>query len=67
MPNRIDPMALEGIWRDPFPKLDLNQGFIGDGYPLCTELPTKQFLKKGATYRLIGSANAGDLEFVNRW
>jgi hypothetical protein len=61
--NRIDPLAVEGRWRDPFPKLDLNGDFIGDGYPLCTELPGKHFLRIGATYRLIGSAKRAELQF----
>ena len=52
----MDFMAVEGTWRDPFPKLDLNKNFIGDGYPLCIDLPSKHFLRIGATYRLMGSA-----------
>jgi hypothetical protein len=63
MPNRMDPMAISGQYRDPFPKLGLYGGFIGDGYPLCTELPPKHFLKKGATYRLAGSALRTEMEY----
>jgi hypothetical protein len=29
--------------------------YVGDGYPLCSDLPAKHFLKKGATFRLLGS------------
>lgn len=29
--------------------------YVGDGYPLCADLPSQHFLKKGATYRLLGS------------
>ena len=36
-------------------QLGLNKQYIGDGYPLCTDLPDKHFLHKGATYRLLGS------------
>jgi hypothetical protein len=68
-PNRIDPMQINPNWRDMFPKMDLNYGFIGDGYPLCSDLPEKQFLKIGAKYILLGSSSlpeyqTGELE---RW
>ena len=53
--NRIDPMRIYGPWRDPFPKMNLHNEFIGDTYPLCVDFPSKQFLRKGATYRLLGS------------
>lgn len=29
--NRVDPLKIVPAWRDPFPKSDLNGGFIGDG------------------------------------
>lgn len=45
--------------RDQFPKMDLFKGFIGDGYPLCVDQPDKQFLRIGATYRLLGSSTIG--------
>jgi hypothetical protein len=35
--------------------MDLFKGFIGDRYPLCVDLPDKQFLRIGATYRLLGN------------
>jgi len=55
--NRIDPMKIEPQWRDRFPKSDLYGGFIGDKYPLCVDMPSRQFLRKGAKYRLLaGSA-----------
>lgn len=41
---------------DLFPKIDLKNGFIGDSYPLCTDLPSKHFLRKGARYRLLGQS-----------
>ena len=34
--NRLDPMHIVPEYRDPFPKSNLNGGFIGDGYLLCT-------------------------------
>ena len=39
--NRLDPMHIVPEYRDPFPKSNLNGGFIGDGYLLCTDLPAK--------------------------
>lgn len=35
--------------------MGLHRKYVGDGYPLCKHLPTQHFLKKGATYRLLGS------------
>ena len=54
-------MFLNGEKRDPFPKMNLNQGFVGDGYPLCAQIPKKSFLKKGAKYRLVGNWNKPEL------
>ena len=36
-------------------------GFIGDTYPLCVDLPERPFLKKGATYRLLGGKPTPEL------
>jgi hypothetical protein len=51
--NRIDPMMIDLELRDLYPKMGLNGKYIGDGYPLCSDMPKHHFLKKGATYRLI--------------
>lgn len=59
--NRLDPMRIIPDWRDVFPKADLNHGFIGDGYLLCTDLPAQSFLKKGAGYRLLGGQSSPEL------
>lgn len=48
-------MRIESSWRDKFPKSDMTGGYIGDGYPLCADLPSKMFLRRGASYRLLGS------------
>lgn len=48
--NLKDPMILQPRWRDPFPKTNLVGGYIGDGTPLCSDLPPRMFLRKGATY-----------------
>jgi hypothetical protein len=56
--NNIDPMRINVEYRDVFPKMGLNRKYIGDGVPLCTDMPAKHFLKKGATYRLLGRSPA---------
>ena len=40
--------------RDPYPKMDLHSHHLGDGYPLCVQLPASHFLLRGARYRLRG-------------
>jgi len=57
----IDPMQIIEDWRDPFPKSNLDGGFIGDRYVLCQELPDRSFLKKGAHYRLLGGNSNPEL------
>ena len=37
-------------------QLGLDGQYIGDGYPLCTDLPSKHYLKAGARFRLLGSS-----------
>jgi hypothetical protein len=59
--NRHDPMKIQASWRDKFPKTDLTGGYIGDSYPLCVDLPAKMFLRKGASYRLLGSSSMPEL------
>jgi hypothetical protein len=53
--NRIDPMQIKPKWRDPMPKADIIGGYIGDGVPMCVDLPHQAYLRVGATYRLLGS------------
>ena len=59
--NKVDLMRIEPEDRDFFPKNDLYGGYIGDQYPLCVDLPSKAFLKHGATYRLLGSSSLPEL------
>ena len=49
---------MDGAYHDKFPKHDLTGGYIGDGFPLCVDLPSKMFLRKGATYNLLGDTPA---------
>lgn len=62
--NRIDPMMIVGDWRDVFPKQNLFNGYVGDGYPLCEDLPVHQFLRKGSVYRLLGSSDEVELQLA---
>ena len=59
-PNEIDPMQLKASWRDVFPKMDLNDGYIGDGYPLCVDLPARVYLRRGARFRFLGYDEQSD-------
>ena len=52
--NFLDPMTIKPTWRDTFPKTSLDGGFIGDGYPVCTDLPPRAFLRVGARYQYLG-------------
>lgn len=55
--NWMDPMSLDGAGRDWFPKKNLHDGWIGDRYPLCSDMPSQAFLKAGATYKLLGASS----------
>lgn len=59
--NQVDPMIINMEHRDVFPKMGLDRQYIGDGYPLCADLPERHFLKKGAKYRLLGKNSSPDL------
>jgi cullin-associated NEDD8-dissociated protein 1 len=56
--NVIDPMKIVGRNRDANPKrtplVGATRAYIGDGSPLCVDLPRRAFLKKGAKYRYLG-------------
>ena len=56
-------MTLNGLYRDWFPKRDVLDGWIGDRYPLCSDLPAKAFLKTGATYKLLGRSSQPRYQF----
>eukprot|EP00746_Dinoflagellata_sp_MGD_P168408 gnl/MRDRNA2_/MRDRNA2_99843_c0_seq1.p1 gnl/MRDRNA2_/MRDRNA2_99843_c0~~gnl/MRDRNA2_/MRDRNA2_99843_c0_seq1.p1 ORF type:complete len:1948 (-),score=297.36 gnl/MRDRNA2_/MRDRNA2_99843_c0_seq1:198-6041(-) len=63
-PNPIDPMRMHKNWHDQYPKPDLDGNFLGDGYPLCADIPSHAFLAKGAKYVYIGDAYNGPDSFV---
>jgi len=52
--NEIDPMQIKSSWHDAYPKMDLNDHYIGDSFPLCSDLADKLFMKSGANYKLAG-------------
>lgn len=47
--------------------MDLDGNYIGDAYPLCVDLPEKQFLRKSAKYRLLGSRSVTQLHYQRVW
>merc|ERR550537_458759 len=57
--NKIDPMQMKASLHDVYPKPDLDGGFLGDGYPLCSDLPPRDFLNKGAKYSFLGDEYSG--------
>jgi hypothetical protein len=49
--NFIDPNTVRVDDRDRFPKVNLYDQYLGDGFPLCSDLPSRGFLRAGARYR----------------
>merc|ERR1719469_921825 len=60
--NCIDQMSLSGDRHDKYPKTNLHGGYLGDRYPLCTDLTAQSFLSKGARYEFIGYSYDGPHE-----
>ena len=64
--NRIDPMQIKGngedTKRDLFPKMNLHRGHLGDGFPLCSDLPLRHFLSRGARYTYLGHSASAKLQ-----
>jgi len=56
--NHYDPMQIKATWRDAFPKTKLDSGYLGDLYPLCSDLPAQHFLKKGAKFIFTGDVSS---------
>eukprot|EP00418_Pyrodinium_bahamense_P033580 CAMPEP_0179154944 /NCGR_PEP_ID=MMETSP0796-20121207/75443_1 /TAXON_ID=73915 /ORGANISM="Pyrodinium bahamense, Strain pbaha01" /LENGTH=107 /DNA_ID=CAMNT_0020856375 /DNA_START=42 /DNA_END=362 /DNA_ORIENTATION=+ len=59
MKNLIDPLEMVGSFHDMYPKPDLNGNYLGDGYPLCSDLPKRAFLAKGARFDFVGYSHGG--------
>ena len=66
MHNYVDPMKIKPAYRDIFPKPDLDGNFIGDHYPVCTQLPSRPYLRKGASYRYTGNSATEHSNCENR-
>jgi uncharacterized protein (DUF1800 family)/uncharacterized protein (DUF1501 family) len=60
--NRVDPMWMDAKRHDRYPKPDLDGNYLGDGYPLCSDVPSGAFLAKGARYEFLGRTFAGEEE-----
>lgn len=52
--NFVDPLQIKPTWRDQFPKQSLDATYLGDRYPLCSDLPTRAFLGVGARFVYLG-------------
>ena len=49
--SQLDPLRIDTSKHDFFPKTSLGrQGWIGDRYPLCVDLPEHSFLRTGVSY-----------------
>jgi len=62
--NRLDPMSMVAPWHDIYPKPALDGNFLGDGYPLCKDLPKQCFLATGARYDFVGFDSKTNKVFV---
>lgn len=47
-------------------QLGLKNQYIGDGYPLCSDLPNQHYLMTGAKYRFLGGDSTPEL-LTERW
>jgi len=63
--NEIDPMQMKASGHDSYPKMDLFGGYLGDGYPLCSDLSSTASLAAGAVYELEGIAAIADEAILN--
>jgi hypothetical protein len=44
--DSVDPVTIDREKRDVFPKTDLMEGYVGDGFPLCADRPPMMHLRK---------------------
>merc|ERR1712194_596621 len=57
--NRVDPVTIDARYHDKYPKPDLDGNFLGDGYPVCADVPKQAFLAKGARYEFLSTTHQG--------
>jgi hypothetical protein len=62
-PNYLDPLQLKAELRDKLPKTKLREGYLGDAYPLCSELPATHYLLGGSTWQYTGNVSSFGAEF----
>ena len=48
--NWVDHLRMRGEYHDVYPKVDLQDGYLGDGLPLCQDAQSGDFLRKGARF-----------------
>jgi uncharacterized protein (DUF1501 family)/uncharacterized protein (DUF1800 family) len=60
--NFVDPLNLRSAWHDRLPKAKLDNGYLGDTYPLCDDIPAQAFLRRGARYEFTGEFSAEGFE-----
>ena len=61
--NMIDPTEIVSAWRDHLPKRVPTGGYIGDTFPVCSELPPHAFLRPRSTVPVPGII--GNTSLVN--
>jgi len=54
----VDPMEITLGYRDRLPKTALGGGYLGDGFPVCSELPPLDYLRAGTVYTLLADQAA---------
>lgn len=59
-------MKVRGQYRDAFPKSNLHGGHLGDGVPLCNQLPERAFLRRGAKFRYLGRYRGPEMDATTR-
>jgi len=62
--SRFEPFRIDIDKHDFFPKQSIEDGWIGDRYPLCEDLPKHHFLKIGATYRFRGGSSIPTSQYM---
>ena len=55
--NGMDPMQIKALNRDRVPKAKLDDGYIGDQYPLCKDLPSQPWRRAGAKFVFSGDVS----------
>jgi hypothetical protein len=61
-PISLTPLNLRSALHDRLPKAKLDNGYLGDTYPLCDDIPAQAFLRQGARYEFTGEFSAEGFE-----